>query len=159
MSERSIAAHLDITIDPNNPPPEMSIAFASIRQNVHSTWEKFEAAEEHLARLDEEVHNELLNYISSHQHATPQQVQAKKNSLTIRMYESPIAEAETCYRELERGIKDLEEAARKEAETVEGRATLELDIKVMKNCRKTTREIIDAARMQFDQARKSLKTS
>jgi predicted transport protein len=159
MSKRSIAAHLNIAIDPNYPPPKISTTFSSIRQKVRSTWENFEAVEERLVRLDEEVHNELLKYISAHQRATPQQVQVKKNRLTICMYEPPITEAETCSRELERGIGDLEEAAKKEAETVESRATLEIDIGVMRNCLKTTRDIVDAARVQFEQARKSLEVS
>jgi hypothetical protein len=67
----------------------------------------------------------------------------------VRLHEPAIAEAEHWCNELESGIEALEAAARKEPDTLEGRAAVEIDVPVMKNGLATTLEIADAARAQL----------
>ncbi|KAF2823274.1 hypothetical protein CC86DRAFT_409196 [Ophiobolus disseminans] len=147
------ATHLNIPIDLNNPPPSASMSFLKIQQQVKTTWDAFEVVENSLVRLDDNVHAEVLNYISSHRSATKAQLQVQRARLTVQLHEPRIVQAEGACRELERTARLLEEAARKELTTVEARAALEIDVPVIRNCLATTREIIGVAEAQLNGAR------
>lgn len=158
-SGRSIASHLEVTIDPNNPPPTASPAFTTLREKVENIWKEFEAAENALTELDDDVNNEVLDWVSSHQRATGPEVRKERTQITTRLHEPRIAEAERCWRDLEAAFKALREAAVKEPETIEAQATLEIDVKVMSDSLGTVRDIIEVAQIQLDAARSMLITS
>ncbi|KAF1841576.1 uncharacterized protein K460DRAFT_409036 [Cucurbitaria berberidis CBS 394.84] len=147
------AAHLDVMVDLNNPRPPVSETFYSLRQQVNTTWHELEAAEGHLVALDDTIDAEMLSYVSANQKATMQQVWAERYRITIQKYAPAIDEAEKCCSELTGGIQALEKAAHGESQTLEGQATLEIDIDVMRNCLDTTKNIIEAGRAQLEQAR------
>jgi hypothetical protein len=151
--QRWSAPHLDIEIDPNNPPPTASQSFTEIRQQAENIWNDFETAEKALVPLDDEVHANVLDYISSHPRAIAPEIIMERSRITMRIHPPRIAETELRCRELENAITELEQAALREPETVEGRATLELDVGVMRRCLETTRAIIEVAHSQLGKAR------
>jgi hypothetical protein len=57
---------------------------------------------------------------------------------------------------LEDTIKALEDAVLKEPVTLEGRVTLEIDVEVMRNCLATTREIVQVAQAQLNDAKRTV---
>jgi hypothetical protein len=152
-----IASHFEVTINPDDPPPVASESFTKLRQQATNIWKKFEDAENALVRLDDQVDGEVLTYVSAHQQATGQEVRMERSRITQRLYEPAIIEAENHCEELEAVIPTLEEAARKEPKTVEGRATLQIDAKAMHDCLVTTRQIIEVARIQLSKASSRLK--
>jgi hypothetical protein len=152
-----IASHFEVTINPNDPPPVASEYFTKLRQQATSIWNKFENSENALVRLDDQVDGEVLTYVSAHQQATGQEVRRERSRITQRLYEPAIIEAEDHCEELEAVISSLKEAARREPKTVEGRATLQIDAKVMHDCLVTTRQIIEVAKIQLSKASSRLK--
>jgi hypothetical protein len=146
------APHFEIEIDPNNPPPTASQSFTGIRQQAENIWNNFEAAVKALVPLDDEVHASVLEYVSSHPRATTLEIRMERSRITMRLHPPRIAELELRCRELENAITELEQAALREPETVEGRATLELDVGVMRRCLATTRAIIEVAHSQLGKA-------
>jgi hypothetical protein len=153
------APHLEIDIDPNNPPPTASQSFIDIRQQGANIWAKFEASEKALIPLDDEVNAEVLNYVSSHPHAKATDIRVERSRITMRLYLPRIAENELRCQELVKAIIALEQSALKEPETVEARATLEIDIDIMQRCLTTTRVIIEVAGIQLAKAEDMLKDS
>lgn len=153
---RSIASHLEIAIDSNDPPPAATLAFTNLRQQVQDIWQNFETAEKELIHLDDRVNEQVLEYVSGHRCATGPELKIERARFTTRLYESPVVEAEACCDELENAISALEEAAQREPKTLEGRATLELDIEVMRKNLATTRDILHVAHVQLQQARSIL---
>jgi hypothetical protein len=153
---RSIAYHLDVPIDPNNPPPAASPHFTKILELVKKSWDKFEEAEATLPPLDDLVNAEIFDYVSSHQRATGRDIAKEGARRRDRMYPPRILQANESCRELELAISALEEAAHKELETVEGQAAFRLDLGMMKKSLATTREIIQVAQNQLDEARARL---
>lgn len=153
---RSIASHLEITIDSNDPPPPATLAFTNLRQQVQDIWQKFEAAEKVLIPLDDRVNEQVLEYVSGHRRATGPELKIERARVTTRIYEAPVVEAEACCDELDNAIPALEKAAQKEPKTLEGRATLELDIEVMRKTLATTRDILHVAHVQLQKARSIL---
>jgi len=150
------ATHLNIAIDSDRPPPAASTFLLAIRQQTKTAWEAFEAAENRLITLDDDVHAEVLEFISSHRSATTAQLQVARARLTMRIYEPRITEAESCCYELDKSVGALEEAAVKEPRTVEAQATMKVDMEVIKSSLATTREIIHAAQAQLNGARSVL---
>ncbi|KAF2132301.1 hypothetical protein P153DRAFT_364724 [Dothidotthia symphoricarpi CBS 119687] len=147
------AAHLDVIIDSRNPHPPISPEFVLLRDQAATTWHAFEAAESHLPTIIDALDAEMLDYVSSHRRATAQQLQVHRDRIAIPRYEATIAEVERCCKVLEGEIVVLEEAARRESETVEGMATLQIDVPVMTSCLETTKKIVEVARAQLQGAR------
>jgi hypothetical protein len=148
------APHLNITIDSNNPPPVASDALLAARRQTKLAWEAFETAENAIVRTEEDVHAEVLNYISSEpRRPTQLQINVENARFTVRICERRIAETEASCQVLERNIQALEAAARKEPRTIEARATLEVDVEVIEKTIATTREMILTAQAQLASAR------
>jgi hypothetical protein len=59
------APHLNISFNPNNPPPVPSPSFLSLRQQIDTLWSRTEAAELSLVDLNNAVHARVLDWISS----------------------------------------------------------------------------------------------
>jgi hypothetical protein len=156
---RSIASHLEITIDSNDPPPAATLAFTHLRQQTEDIWQKFEAAEKSLIPLDDMVNEEVLEYVSAHKRATGPELKIERARFTIRLYEPRVTEAEVWCKELKNAIPPLEEAALKELKTVEGRATLQIDVGVMRKNLATTWDILQVAQVQLQRARSILDPS
>jgi hypothetical protein len=148
-----ITSHFEFNIDPGNPPPAASPSFTKLREQASNIWKKFEAAENALIRLDDQVDSEVLGYVSLQPHATRQELNIERSRIMQRLSELAIVEAENCCQELEAVIPTLQEAARNEPKTIEGQATLQVDAKVMRDCLVTTREIIEVSKMQLSRAR------
>jgi hypothetical protein len=153
---RSIAHHLDIEIDPNNPPPAASPLLTKTIELVEKSWNKFEDAEAMLPPLDDLVNAEALDYVSAHRRATKREIEEEKARIIDRLYPPRLQQAYESCREFELAIAALEEVANKEPETLQGRAAFELDLDVMKKCLATTREIIQVAQNQLNGVRARL---
>jgi hypothetical protein len=104
-------------------------------------------------QIDEDVNEKILNYVSSHQCATAQELNVERSRVTIRIHGPQIAKTESCFQEMADMVKVLEQAALREPETIEGRAMLDIDVGVMRGCLATTREIIQVAQTQLERAR------
>jgi hypothetical protein len=155
------ANHLNIATNPANPPPPASTILLAARQQTKAAWEAFEAAENALVMTDEEVHAEVLNYISSLRPrcATNPETEAEKARLTSRIHVPRIETTEACCQELEINAQALENATFKKPVTMEAQATMEIDLVVIRSCLATTREIVRTAQIQLDQARRTLNSS
>jgi hypothetical protein len=151
-SGRSIASHLEVELDPNNPPPHASPSFVEIRQQASSIWKAFEAAENDLVQLDDKVLEQILEYISSHQRATAEELEVERSRITIQIHQPRIVEAVSRCQELEEMVTLLEQAALREPETVEARATLKIDVGVMRKVLETTQKTIQVAQIQMNKA-------
>ncbi|KAF1913963.1 hypothetical protein BDU57DRAFT_541336 [Ampelomyces quisqualis] len=149
---RSIASHLEITIDSNDPPPAATLAFTHLRRQTQDIWHQFETAERSLIPLDDQVNEKILEYVSVHKRATGPELRIERARFTIRLYEPRVSEAEKWCNTLETAISALEKAALKEPTTVEGRATLEIDVGVMTKNLITTRDILQVAQSQLQRA-------
>lgn len=156
---RSIASHLEITIDSNNPPPAASQAYIDVRQHVASLWTSFEAAESSLLPLDDDINQGIREWLPTHPKVTGPEIRMERARITLRLYVPRIEEADTCWGNLKEGIKTLEEAAKNEPETIEGRATIEIDIKVMNDNLGTVQQIIQCAKVQLEKAKALLKST
>jgi hypothetical protein len=149
-SGHSIASHLEVKLDPDNPPPTASPSFIKIRQQACDIWKAFEAAENALVQLDDKVLEHVLEYISSNQRATAEELETENSRITIQICESLIAEAVPRSQGLEEVVNLLEQAALREPETVEGRATLKIDVEVMRKALAITLKTIQVAQIQMD---------
>lgn len=152
------AAHLNITIDPSNPPPPASDTLIAARQQAKTAWEAFEAAENALSRTDDEVQEAIDEYASSIYPQRPAGAgwQAAKARATSRIHPPLIQQIEVCCQELDTAVQALKDAALKEPETVEARATMEVDLEVIQKGLETTREMIRTAHFQLDKVRQVL---
>jgi hypothetical protein len=153
---RSITSHLDITIDSLNPLPAVSQGFTRIREQATIAWTNFETAEVLVVQLDDKVDTDILNYVTLNPRVNASDLRLKKAHFTIFRYEPRIQEAQTRCHQLEDTIKALEDAALKEPETLEGRVTLEIDVEVMRSCLATTREIVQVAQAQLNEAKRTV---
>lgn len=155
------ATHLNITNDPTNQPPPASLNLLAARQHTKAAWEAFEVAENALVRTDEEVHNEVMNYSSTvlRRIATLPEYEEQKVRFTPRIHEPRVAEVEACCRVLETSAQAPEVAANMEPETVEARATMKVDLVVIRSCLETTREILRTVQIQLERARRALDPS
>jgi hypothetical protein len=145
MSDRSIAAHLDIELPPNT--PEASQGFTTIHDNAEKIYGAFEAASAQLPGLDDDL--DLAVY-QSRVPVNARRIEAARQ--TIRIYPPCIEKAEESCRDLETILGPLEAAARKEPKTIKGRAVLELDLRSMKKSLATTREMIEVAQNELENA-------
>jgi 7,8-dihydro-6-hydroxymethylpterin-pyrophosphokinase len=77
----------------------------------------------------------------------------------MRLHPPRRSETELRCQELAKAIIGLEQAAIREPETVEARATLAIDIEVMRRCLTTTQAIIEVAHIQLRKAEDMLTSS
>lgn len=146
------AGHLDITHDLKHPLPPSSESFRALRAKVKILWQVFEKAGEALVSVDDSILKEVLAYRAAHPRSTNAQLLQERFHRVAATYEPLITKAELYCSELSDGIAALEEAATKEAETVEARATMEIDLPIFKTALATTLDIIAVAKVQLAQA-------
>jgi hypothetical protein len=150
------APHLDVSYNPDNPPPAASSAFIAVRNEVKSIWEQFNAAVRSLVALDDKINEGVLSYISENRRATRQKLWHERCRLTLEYQEIAISKTQEWCRELQRAIEALQAAADKEAQTLEAQATFRIDVGVMKDNLKTSLDIIEEAKAELQKAKGGL---
>jgi hypothetical protein len=128
-------------------------------QQTADLWKKFEAAEKALISIDDELNAEVLDYVSSHPRIKATDIQMERSRITMRLHPPRTSETELRCQELAKAIIGLEQAAIREPEAVEARATLAIDIGVMRRCLTTTQAIIEVAHVRLCNAEDMLISS